>query len=101
MYNPYLPLADVLRILKRESQYPFRSCPGDQFNALYDTVDYDVFDPTVFSFSVFADKDGVDIVVGGLVAGDRHAGTDVGKKAECTAKSEVERDMAFPYWGLL
>ena len=60
-----------------------------------------MFNPTVFSFGVFADKDGVDIVIGGFVAGDRHAGTDVGKKVECTAKSEIERDVAFSYRGLL
>ena len=60
-----------------------------------------MFDPTVFSFCVFADKDGVDVIIGGFVAGDRDAGTDVGKEVECTAKSEVERNMAFSYRGLL
>ena len=60
-----------------------------------------MFDPTVFSFGVFADKDGVNIVIRGFVAGDRHAGTDVGEEIERTAKGEVERNMAFSYRGLL
>lgn len=60
-----------------------------------------MFDPTVFSFGVFTDKDGVDIVIGGFVAGDRNAGTNISKEIECAAKSEVERDMAFSYRGLL
>lgn len=60
-----------------------------------------MFDPTVFTLGVFADKDGVDVVIGGFVASDRHAGTDVGKEVECTAKSKVERNMAFSYRRLL
>ena len=60
-----------------------------------------MFDPTVLSFGVFADKDGVDIVIGGFVAGDRDAGTDVGKEIKGTTKSEIERDMSFSYWRLL
>ena len=59
-----------------------------------------MLDPTVFSFGVFADKDGVDIVIGGFVAGDRNARTDIRKEIECTAESKIERDMAFPYRGL-
>ena len=59
-----------------------------------------MLDPTVFPFGVLADKDGVDIVIRGFVAGDRHAGADVGKEIECTAKSKIERDMAFSYRGL-
>ena len=60
-----------------------------------------MFDPTVFSFSIFADKDGVNIVIRGFVASDGHAGTDVGEEIECTAKSEVERDMTLSNRGLL
>lgn len=60
-----------------------------------------MFDPTIFSLGIFTDKDGVDVVIGGFVAGDRYAGTDVGKEVECTAKGEVEGDMAFSYRSLL
>lgn len=60
-----------------------------------------MFDPTIFSFGILTDKDGVDVVIGGFIAGDRYAGTDVGKKVECTAKCEVEGDMAFSYRSLL
>ena len=101
MHNPDFLLAYILCILECESQHPFRSCPSDQFYALYNTIDYDVFDPTIFSFGIFTDKDGVDVVIGGFVAGDRYAGTDVGKEVERTAKGEVEGDMAFSYWSLL
>ena len=59
-----------------------------------------MLDPTVFSFGVFADKDGVDIVIGGFVASDRNAGTDICEEVECTAESKIERDMAFAYRSL-
>ena len=54
-----------------------------------------MFNSTVFSFGVLPDQNSVDVVIGSLVAGDRNTGTDVSKKVECTAKSEIERDMAF------
>lgn len=60
-----------------------------------------MFDSTVFSFGIFTDKDGVDIVIRGFVTGDRNTGTDISKEIERAAKSEVERHMAFSYRGLL
>ena len=54
-----------------------------------------MFNSAVFSFGILPDQNGVDVVIGSFVAGDRNAGTYVGKKIECTAKSEIERDVAF------
>jgi len=49
-----------------------------------------VLDAAVFTFSILTDEDGVDVVVGGFVAGNGFAGADVGKKVESSAESEVE-----------
>lgn len=101
MHDPDFSLAYILCVLKCVSQHPFRGCPSDQFYALYNTIDYDMLNPTIFSFGIFTNKDRVDVIIWGFVAGDGYAGTDVGKEVESTAKGEVERDMAFSYRSLL
>ena len=53
----------------------------------------------VLALGVLADQDGIDIVVGGLEAGDGAARTQVGEEVEGTAQGEVERDMALAYGG--
>ena len=53
----------------------------------------------VLSLGVLTDEDGVDIVVGGLVALDRNTGTDVGKEVEGTAEGQVERDVSLANYG--
>lgn len=50
----------------------------------------------VFSFSVFADEDSVDIVISRLEALDRDAGSNVRKQVEGPAKGQIERDVALP-----
>jgi hypothetical protein len=67
---------------------------------LYNTVNHNVFNTRVFSFSVLSDQDGIDVVVWGLVSGDGSARSDVGEKVECSAEGQVEGDMAFANWGL-
>ena len=60
-----------------------------------DAVDNDVLDARIFALGIFTDENGVDVVVGGLVAGDGFAWADVSEEVESAAKGEVERDMAF------
>ena len=95
MHRPDLPLAHILRVLECELQHSFRGFLGDEFYGLDDAVDNDVFDARVFAFGVFADEDCVDVVVGGFVAGDGFAGTDVCEEVECAAEGEIEGDVAF------
>jgi len=57
---------------------------------LHNAINDDVLDAAVFTFSILTDEDGVDVVVGGFVAGNGFAGADVGKKVESSAESEVE-----------
>jgi hypothetical protein len=53
---------------------------------LYDTIHHDMLDARVLSLGVLSDQDGIDIVVWGLVTGDRSARSDVGEKIECSAE---------------
>lgn len=48
----------------------------------------------VLAFGVLPDKDGVHIVVWGLVASNALAWSYVGEEVECAAQSEIERDVA-------
>lgn len=90
-----LPLANVLGVLKREAEDALRGGAGDEFDALDDAVDDDVLDAGVFAFGVLADEGDVDVVVGGLVAGDGLAGPHVGEEVEGAAEGEVQGDVAF------
>ena len=74
--------ADLLGVLEGESQDTLAGLPGDQLDALDDTVDDDVLDARVFTLGVLANQDGVDVVVCGLVAGDGTAWPQVGKEVE-------------------
>lgn len=61
----------------------------DELDALHDTIDNFVLDTTVLSLGVFSDEDGVDIVVGRLVADDGPARSDVGKEREGPSQRQV------------
>ena len=61
--------SDIFCVLEGEFEDTLGGCSGDELDALDDAVDDDVFDAGVFAFGVFADEDGVDVVVGGFVAG--------------------------------
>jgi len=52
-----------------------------------------VLNPRIFSFRVFTNENGVDVIVWCLVPGDRNAWADVGKKVESPSKGQVERNM--------
>ena len=90
-----LSLPHILRVLKCESEDPLGGPLGDEFYALDDSVDDYVLDAGVLAFGVFPDKHGVDVVVGGFVAGDGFAGADVGEEVECAAEGEIQGDVAF------
>jgi len=68
---------------------------------LHNAINDDVLDAAIFTFGVLTDEDGVDVVVGGFIAGDGFAGPDVGEEVECSAEGEIEGDVAFAYRSLL
>lgn len=89
-----LGAANGLCVLEGEAQDALRGLAGYELDALDDTVDDDVLNARVLALGVLSDQDRVDIVVGGLEAGDRAAGTQVGEEVEGTAEGEVEGDVA-------
>jgi hypothetical protein len=95
-----LVLADLLGVLEGVAQDALGSLAGDELDGLDDAVDNDVLDARVFSLGVLTDENGVDTVVGGLVALDGLARTDVGEEVEGTTESQVERDVALADGGL-
>ena len=86
--------ANVAGVLEGVSQDALRGLAGDELDALYDAIYHNVLNTRVLALSVLADQDGVNVVVGRLVASNGPAGTDVGEEVEGTAKGEVERDVA-------
>jgi hypothetical protein len=58
-----------------------------------------MLDARVFSLSVLTDQDGVDVVVGCLVAGDGSAWSDVGEEVEGSAEGQVEGDVTLANGG--
>lgn len=94
MHRTNLLPANRFRMLERKPKNPLASILGDQLNALDNTFDDDVLDAGVLSLGIFTDQDGVDVVVGGLVAGNRPTRTNVGEEVEGTAESQVEGDVA-------
>ena len=85
--------ANIAGVLEGVTQDTLRSLAGDKLNALDDAINDNVLNTGVLALSVLTDQDGVDVVVGGLVALDRPAGTDVGEEVEGTAECQVKRDM--------
>ena len=94
VHNTDLLLVDGASVLEGEAEYPLRSLLGDELNALHNTVNNNVLNARVFTLGVFTDQDGVDIVVGGLVTGDRSARADVSEEVEGTAESKVKGNVA-------
>ena len=78
--------ADLLGVLEGESQDTLAGLPGDQLDALDDTINHDVLDARVFTLGVLANQDGVNVVVCGLVAGDGPAWPQVGEEVEGSPK---------------
>jgi hypothetical protein len=92
--------ADGLGVLEGEAQDALAGLAGDELDALNDAIDDDVLDARVFALGVLADQDGVDVVVGGLVAGDGAAGSQVGEEVERSSQGQVEGDVALANGGL-
>lgn len=88
-----LLLVDGLRVLEGEAEDTLGSLLGDELDALDDAVNNDVLNAGVFTLGVLTDENGVDVVVGGLVASNGLAGTQVGEEVESTTKSQVEGDV--------
>lgn len=87
-------LVDALGILETELQHTLRCRPGDELDRLDNAIDNLVLNSGIFTLGVLTDKDGVDVVVRGLEAGNRAAGADVGEEVEGTAESKVKGNVA-------
>jgi hypothetical protein len=85
---------DGLGVLEGEPQNTLAGITGDELDALDDAINHDVLDTRVLALGILTDQDGVDIIVGGLVAGNRAAGSQVGKEVEGSSESKVEGDVA-------
>ena len=95
-----LELANVLSVLESKSKDTLGSISGDKLNGLNDTINDGVLNTGVFSLGVLSDQDGVDVIVWGLVAGDRSARSDVGEEVEGTTEGKVKGNMSLSNWGL-
>jgi len=84
-------------VLESVSKHALGGLPGDELNALDNTIDDDVLNARVFALGVFTDKNGIDIVVRSLVTNDGFARTKIGEEIECATESKVERDVTFAY----
>ena len=91
--NADLLLVDGLRVLEGKTEDTLGSLAGDELDALHDTIDDNVLDTGVFTLGVLTDENGVDVVVGGLVASNRAARTQIGEQVESTAESQVQGDV--------
>ena len=90
MHNSHFLLAYVFGVLEGEAQDALARFFGDEFDGLYNTIDYDVLDTGIFAFGIFPYEYRVDVVVGSFVASDGFAGAYVGKEIEGTAEGEIK-----------
>ena len=100
MDNANLALAYFLGVLEGESKNTLGGFPGDELDALYNTINYHMLNAGVFTLSVLTDQRNVDVIVGCLVASDRSARADIGEEIECTAEGKVQRNVALANGGL-
>lgn len=98
--NTDLLAANRLGVLEGETEDTLTGLTGDELDALDDTIDDNVLNARVFTLGVLSDQDGVDVIVGGLVASDGSAGSEVGEEVEGSSQSEVQGDMALADGGL-
>ena len=89
MHCPHLLLSSFFGILKGESQYTLGCGSGYEFNTLYDSIDNYMFNTGILTLSILADKNGVDVVVRSLVAGDGFAWAHIGKEVESSSESKI------------
>lgn len=89
-----LGLANGAGVLKGVTQHTLRGLLGDELDRLHNTRDDNVLDTTVLTLGVLSDQDGINAVVGGLVADNGLARADVGEQVEGSAEGQVKGDMA-------
>lgn len=65
-------------------------CPSNSYSKL---TAYLVLNTRVFTFSVFTNEDGINVLIRGLVALDRATRTDIGIQVEGTTEGQVERNV--------
>lgn len=92
--------ANGLSVLEGESQDTLRSLTGDKLDALNDAIDDNMLNARVFTLGVLSDQNGIDVVIGGLVASDGSAGSQVSEEVECSSESKVQGDMSLANGGL-
>lgn len=86
-------LANGLGVLKGISKDTLRGGLGNELDGLDDTGDNDVLDTRVLTLGVLTNQNGVNILVGGLVADNGLARSDVGKEVESSSEGKVEGDV--------
>lgn len=86
--------ANLLGLLEGESHNTLTGLLGDELDALDNSIDNNVLDTGIFTLSVLTDQDDVDVIVRGLVASYRPAGSQVGEEVESTAEGKVEGNVA-------
>src|SRR5690242_19157392 len=85
--------ANVAGVLEGVAQDALRGLTGDELDGLDDAINDNVLDARVLALGVLTDQDSVNVIVGGLVALNGPAGTDVGEEVEGAAERQVERDV--------
>lgn len=98
--NADLLAANGLGVLESVSQNTLTGLAGNELDALNNAVDNNVLNARVFTLGVLSNQDGVDIVVGGLEAGDGAARSEVGEEVEGSSQSKVKGDMSLANGGL-
>lgn len=98
--NADLLAANCLSMLEGISQDTLAGLAGDELDALHNTIHNNVLDTGVLAFGVLSNKDRVNVVVGGLVAGNGSARAEIGEKVKCSSESQVERDVTLANWRL-
>ena len=93
VHDADLLAADGFGVLEGVAQDSLGSVLRDELDRLDDTVNNNVLNAGVLALGVLADQDRVDIVVRGLVTGNRAARSEVGEEVEGSSESQVERDV--------
>lgn len=86
-------------MIKRVSGHALACFPSNELDGLDYTINNLMLDTRVFALSVLSNEDGVDIIVGGLVALDGCARSNICKEVEGTTQSQVEGYVAFANCG--
>ncbi len=86
-------------MVKRVSGHTLARFPSNELDGLDYAINNLMLDTRVFALSVLSNEDGVDIIIGGFVALDGCAGSNIRKEVEGTTEGQVEGYMAFANCG--